>query len=161
MVVGRDERDAIAEFLGTTALFGGLAPGERAALASRFESLTVDGGSILMVEGGRADEVFVVVNGRLRVTVAGVRGEAVAIGEIGRGEVVGDMALISDAARSATVTAIRDTSLLRLARQDFLDFITEHPAALLQMTRLLVQRLQSTHRRRISRNSPTPQHPRR
>jgi predicted acylesterase/phospholipase RssA len=147
MAGGPEERGGIAEFLGTTALFGALAPAEREALASRFEPLTVDGGSTLMVEGGRADEVYVVVNGRLRVTVGDPRGHQVVIGEIGRGEVAGDMALLSDAARSATVTAIRDTSLLRLARQDFLDFITEHPASLLQMTRLLVQRLQATHRR--------------
>ncbi|HEX5630875.1 MAG TPA: patatin-like phospholipase family protein, partial [Acidimicrobiia bacterium] len=72
-------------------------------------------------------------------------GRDVAIGEIGRGEVVGDMALLSDAPRSATVTTIRDTSLLRLSRVDFLEFIAEHPAALLQMTRMLVRRLQTSH----------------
>jgi predicted acylesterase/phospholipase RssA len=145
-----DEHDltrATAGFLATTTVFGALGDAERSALAGRFEHLTLDGGTTLMAEGEAADELFVVVNGRLRVSVQDPQGRSIVIGEIGRGEVAGDMALLSDAARSATVTTIRDTSLLRLAREDFLSFISEHPAALLQMTRLLVQRLQSTHRR--------------
>ncbi|MBI5157667.1 MAG: patatin-like phospholipase family protein [Acidimicrobiia bacterium] len=144
----RPELD-VAELIGAAPLFAALSSAERDALAPHFDLITINGGGVLMAEGDPADSVFVVVHGRLRAAVRDSQQLDTVIGEIGRGEVVGDMALLSDGARTATVTAIRDTSLLRLARADFLDFIAEHPDALLQLTRLLTQRLQRTHRRRF------------
>lgn len=112
-----------------------------AALSNEVETIVIDDGETLMTEGEVGDAMYLVISGRLR---AFVRRDGIeqAVGEIGRGEVVGEMALLTDAPRAATVRAIRDAELARLSRAGFERLAQSHPAAVLNMTRLIVQRLQ-------------------
>jgi len=64
--------------------------------------------------------------------------------EIGRGEVVGEMALLTGAPRSATVVAVRDSLLVRLSRAAFERVVERCPRVMLLVTRRLVERLQRT-----------------
>jgi predicted acylesterase/phospholipase RssA/CRP-like cAMP-binding protein len=116
---------------------------QRLALALEYEYLP--GGSTLMAEGDQGDSMYLVHTGRLRVLVHR-DGLDVPVGEIGPGEVVGEMSLLSDRSRSATVVAIRDTSLWKLSKEAFNGLVVTHPALLLEMTRLLVVRLHRTNR---------------
>jgi NTE family protein/lysophospholipid hydrolase len=100
-----------------------------------------------MREGGPGDALYALVSGRLRVFADQPDGSNEAVGEISAGEVVGEMALLSDEPHSATVKAIRDSHLLEIAREDFEALSREEPTVTMAIARLMVGRLRrSIHR---------------
>jgi NTE family protein len=76
------------------------------------------GGQTLMRQGEPGDALYLLVSGRLRVYIEEGDQRRI-VREIPRGEVVGEMSLISDAPRSATVVAIRDSVLVSLDKEAF------------------------------------------
>ena len=70
---------------------------------------------MLIREGDPADCMYLVAAGRLRVVTTDATGEEIPLAEIGRGDLVGEMALITNRPRTATVYVLRDTHLLRLS----------------------------------------------
>lgn len=137
--------DKIAHFLALSPVFAPLDHDSLAKLAARMRSAYLPAGEVLIREGEPGDAVYVVVSGRLRVSVQRPEGE-LAVNEIGRGEMVGEMALLTDEPRSATVRAVRDTHVLRLSRAHFLHLIERRPAVLLATSRLIIGRLQRSNR---------------
>ena len=125
-------------------LFSGLDPDARAALEAETEWTRLDGGAVLFREGDAGDSVYVLVTGRLSVFVRSPSGEDALVAEIGRGESVGEMALLTGAPRSATVVAMRDSVLIRLSRAAFERILERSPRVILAVTRRLVERLQRT-----------------
>jgi NTE family protein/lysophospholipid hydrolase len=94
-----------------------------------------------MREGGPGDALYALVSGRLRVFAEQPDGSSAAVGEISAGEVVGEMALLSDEPHSATVKAIRDSHLLEIAREDFETLGREETTVTMAIARLMVARL--------------------
>jgi PPM family protein phosphatase len=96
-------------------------------------------------EGGDADELFVVLTGRVRVQKGGSL-----IAELGPGEHFGEMALIDRGPRSARVSAIEETHLLAMRRRDFLGIIKHERELgvklLWQFLGVLTERLRNTSR---------------
>lgn len=133
----------ILRFLAATALVTDLGPTSRERLAERMERLFVPAGSVVIRQGEPGDSLLVVVNGRLRVSVRREGGE-VPVAELGRGDLIGEMSLLTDEPRSATVTTIRDSQLLRLSKQDFLVLVKSRPSVLLGISRLVIRRLQAS-----------------
>lgn len=129
-----------ADLLAGLALFDGLDDDARAALAASVEPMVVRGGEVLMRQGDAADSAYVVQAGRLRIVVTGADGADRVAGEVGRGEVVGEMALLTEEPRSATVVAVRDSQVLRLPG-DALATLFTHPQALRSITTQLLRRL--------------------
>ena len=101
------------ELLGTIELFTDVSPEARSRLAAHAESIHIRGGDTLMREGDPSDALFVLASGRLQVFVSSGAGESL-VGEIGRGEVIGEMGVLTEEHRSATVRALRDSNLLRI-----------------------------------------------
>jgi NTE family protein len=111
-------------------------------LESELELMALYAGEVLYRQGEAGDFMCIVISGRLRVVATGVNNAEFPVDELGSGETVGEMALMSGEARSATVYAIRDTQLARLSKGGMLRFLTRHPEAAFQMlTRPLVSRL--------------------
>ena len=134
-----DTRDRI-QFLASTSLFAGLGDDAIAALADKMGSLSIPGGETLMTQGESGDLVYIVRIGRLRAYVS-EGGQERAVGEAGPGGISGEMALLTDEPRSATVRAVRDSVLFTLSRDDFLDLVSHHPETLLEVTKTVVHRL--------------------
>ena len=82
-------------------------------------------------------------HGRLRATVTDADGAEVVVGEIGKSEVVGEMAVITDQDRSATVYAMRDTDLFELPADAFGRLIQRHPEMLRPFASVVVKRLRT------------------
>jgi NTE family protein len=124
------------------------------ALASLREPLSwheLPAGAPLMHEGEPGDAMYLLVSGRLRVSQVvrdadGGEGGVRVLREITRGQVVGEMSLFSDAPRSATLVAVRDSVLARLARPDFDALLRRHPAVSMALTRQIIARLQTEGR---------------
>jgi predicted acylesterase/phospholipase RssA len=135
---------AIEAATGAGGLFAALDADARAAIESESEWVSLQSGDVLFREGDEGDSLFVLISGRLRVLVSGPDGAGALVAEIGRGETIGEMALLTGDRRSATVMAVRDSRLVRLTRSGFERLVTRSPAAMLRVTQRLVRRLQQT-----------------
>ena len=98
-------------------------------------------GETLIHQGEHGDGLFVLIGGRLRVYRKAADGHETVLGEIERGEVVGEMAVLTEETRSASVRAIRDCHLAQLTRESFNRLEAQHPELMRQIARLLVKRL--------------------
>jgi predicted acylesterase/phospholipase RssA/CRP-like cAMP-binding protein len=121
-------------------LFPGLDRSGLDAFGAGAEWLTLGGGEWLFREGDAGDAAYLVVSGRLRA-VAGARDEERVLNEVGPGETVGEMALLTDDVRSASIHAVRDSQLVRLSRAVFDELTDRHPQALRRISGFVVQRL--------------------
>lgn len=103
------------------------------------------GGEVLFSAGDPGDCMYLLIHGRLRVYMQSGNGAAAAdpLGEVSPGETVGEMALITGELRTATVAAVRDTSLLRLSKHGFEQLTERYPRVMLALTRQIVLRLSS------------------
>lgn len=138
----RLQHHRLAVALHLSNLFDTLDPDVVRDLEAELDMFMLYGGEVLFREGETGDYFCLVVNGRVRVTRTGVRGEESQVAEIGPGEIVGEMAVVTDAPRSATVVAVRDSHLARLSKAAFLRLMAKHPAWAFQMvSRTLARRL--------------------
>jgi NTE family protein len=132
--------------LSSLPLFNVLSDAALSALEGELAWLCLPGGRTLFHEGDCADALYVVQAGCLAVSACR-NGRVVRVARSGAGELVGEMALLGDGVRSATVTALRDSELLRLGRPSFERLIERHPKSMLSMVSLLARRLRDTTHR--------------
>lgn len=135
----------IESFLASIPLFAHLDRAAIAQLASRLQPVSARGGEVVIEEGDESDSIFVVVSGRLRAYVTS-DGERL-VGEIARGEVIGEMGVLGGERRSASVRAVRDSELLKISAKEFLSFLHDHPEEMLDLSKLVIQRLRKSIRR--------------
>jgi NTE family protein/lysophospholipid hydrolase len=126
----------------------GLFVGVGADALSRFDResnwVRIPGDQILFRQGDAADDMYVVVHGGLEVVVTNPNGATRVVDVLGPGASIGEMSLLSDEPRSATVRAIRDSELVRIAKPEFLALLEEHPRTAIELSRTLVRRLRET-----------------
>jgi NTE family protein len=102
-------------------------------------------GDLLVTQGEQSDHLFLVLSGRLRaVRRHGDRVEV--IGEIVRGESVGEIGLITGASRSATVVAVRDSLVAKISRARFEQILSRNPELAMALMRTVVHRSQSAEK---------------
>jgi predicted acylesterase/phospholipase RssA/CRP-like cAMP-binding protein len=123
-------------------------------LLENLQFQTLNAGRNLFKQGDPAGAAYIVKSGRLRVAIEGKSEPEKIINEVGRGEMVGEMGLLADKPRSATVYAVRDTVLARLPRQEFFGLLEKHPWFLFGLTNTVVRRLQSQSVTDRPRTSP-------
>ncbi|HUG86927.1 MAG TPA: peptidase domain-containing ABC transporter [Euzebya sp.] len=108
-------------------LFAPLTEAERELVTACFEPLTFEFGETVVAEGDDPDAYFVVASGTARVLTVAPDGREVALGRLGPGEAFGEMALVEQSPRSATVRATTPVEVLRLDRSVFLALLHLHP----------------------------------
>lgn len=143
---------SVDEFLAHAELTAGLDDEVRQALAAELEPMTLRSGDVLMRHGDQGDAMYFLVHGRLAALVESEDGPRM-VGRISPGGVIGELALIGNTPRLATVVALRDSELLRLSKEDFERVTDAHPATLRALSATIVQRLaeRSTVARATSR----------
>lgn len=142
--------------LAATALFSALDEAALRAVEAELEWVHLPGGEILFRQGETGDCLYIVIHGRLRVTVVHGDSNERVVGEVGRGESVGEMAVLTGEPRSATVRAIRDTELLKLSQAGFDRLVAKHPESMRLLARMVVRRLQQViHRERVGNTLAT------
>src|SRR5262245_38671389 len=132
------QRQAPQHGLDGVEIFAGLDAAERARLAAELETLSLRRGDVLVRQGETADALYVVVTGRFAITVEGRRQ---AIAELGPGQPVGEIAFLAGGPRTATVTALRDSVVLRLGRVEFEALSARSPGIWRALTMTLAGRL--------------------
>ena len=112
-------------------------------LAAVAQIVTVDDvqpGSGILAKGDPGDSMFVVASGRVSV-----HDGARALAELGPGEVFGEMALLDPEPRSASVTAIDETRLLKLDQEAFFELVDDRPEVARGLLRVLSRRLRQAN----------------
>ena len=124
------------EALKRAPLFDGLSKKELADLARVSEDLEVPAGEVLCREGDTGQEFFVIVDGEIDITS---KGKPVAAR--GGGDFVGEIALLEDTKRTATVTAKTPLRVFVLTRQDFRRLVDANPAVERKVMHALARRV--------------------
>lgn len=132
----RLRKDAKIELIARVPLFGHCTKKELAAIAGRADELTLPAGRQLVRQGERGREFVVIVDG-----AADVRRNGRKINELGRGDFLGEIALLSGAPRTATVTTTAPTRILVVTDRAFKSVITELPSVQPRLLAALSARL--------------------
>jgi NTE family protein len=130
-----------SQFLARSPLFADLTPALRDQLAERSEPVRLAAGEWLFQEGDPGDAMYLVRAGRLEV-VSGNSG--VVVRQLGRGDALGELALLTSSPRSASVRAARASDLLMIGRQHFEELLQSSPALSLSLNRILGEQLRSS-----------------
>lgn len=108
-------------------LFAGLSADELSLLEQRSNTRTFPKNAILINEGDDTDSLYIIQSGKVRVFMSNEDGKEIILNEQGTGEHFGELALIDDAPRSASVMATEKTQVSVISRQDFRDVLGKHP----------------------------------
>ena len=151
----RPPTSEIIAFLSSTSLLRGLDEPALRAIAAELEYVYLSGGETLMREGEIGDALYVLLNGRLRIVASRPGKDENVVNEIGPGETVGEMAILTGEPRSATVRTIRDCALVKFSKAAFDDLVEKYPKTMMQPARLIVLRFQEMVRSpRFGRGAP-------
>lgn len=129
-------RDEKLELLRKIPLFAGLGRKELERLGQLADEVDVPAGRVLMRQGDHGDQMFVIVDGSVRVERDG---ELVA--ERGSGDILGEIALIDEGPRTATVTVTAPSRMLVVGHRDFHALMDEFPTIRVQVLETLARRV--------------------
>lgn len=135
----RLDRSLLAEVLPT--LCGPLEERDLRYLDEQAEWVDLQRGARLFEAGEAGDRLYVLLRGRLEAVIVDERGKERVIGEVRRGESVGEMALLTDKPRTAAIRAVRDSRLVAFTKESFEKITARFPRALIAVNRILVERL--------------------
>ena len=127
--------------LGELPLFANLAPEELTKLNHLLRRTTVPPGTTLMTVEQPAEVAYLVVTGSLKVHIVQEDGRDVILAILGPGALVGELSLIEDIGRSATVVTIEQSTLLWLDRTAFQMSMQTIPAMTQNVVRILARRI--------------------
>ncbi len=129
-------------------LFSGLEKKDMQALAASCQERKYSAGTTLLKQGDTGVGLYIITSGKVRITQAVHPDKAEEELRIeGPGGVLGEMALLDDLPRSATVTAIEDVTALILPVWDFRATIQSHPDIALKLLAVLSRRLRKAENR--------------
>lgn len=128
-------------FLKSIDLFSQIPGEDLAAVALISTEERRDQGEEIFAEGEAGDALYLVLDGKVRV-----HKQDRVIAELGERECFGEMSILDAAPRSATVTTLGDTSLLKIAREDFQEIMTEKPEIAMGIIKVLTRRLRDAIR---------------
>jgi CRP-like cAMP-binding protein len=125
-------------------IFGSLGPEELAAVAPFIQRKKFAPNQLVFSKGDRAEELFIVISGRLKLSVLSPDGRELAFRTSGPGEVIGEIAALDGNVRTADMTAISDSELLALGRKSLTRLLESRPAFTTEVIRFLCRRLRDT-----------------
>lgn len=129
-------------------IFEGLSVGELAAIASVTEEIVFPPGETVIREGEPGDTMYLVIKGEVSV-LKGQQGDGgtkeIELDRIRAGDYFGEMALVEDVVRSATVRTSQESTLLVLDKQEFAEIVKEYPQIALHICKVLSQRIRKLH----------------
>jgi NTE family protein len=108
----------------------------------RLDWVELAGGDVLFQQGEADDSLYFVISGRLRACRVDDAGREAVLGEVARGETVGEMAFFTGEPRAATIVALRDCVLAKFSGRVFRELLMAYPLISLNITRLVIERLQ-------------------
>ena len=141
---GAAARDATAaDFLGRLPLFTALPRADLERLCSMVQDVRLAAGEVLMAEGDPGDAMYVIAEGEFEVVKESGDRQVVLARRV-PGDFIGEMSLLEQAPRTATVRALADSRVFRIGQDSFRQLLTASPGAAGAILRTVGQRLRST-----------------
>lgn len=144
------------EVLRSVPLFEALDDDALRALKNLLDDKTYRNGTALFRAGQNGDALYLIADGRVRISVHDADGKELILAELARGDFFGEMAILDGKPRSADAIVIEDAHLAVLSRANFLSFVRANPDVALKMMTAITLRLRETDnllRQRVSRNA--------
>lgn len=124
-------------------LFSGVPPAKLKLLAFTSERVFYLAEQTLFHQGDPADAAFVILSGQASVLVDSPQGP-IQVAEINGNDIVGEIAILCDVTRTATVKAVTEVDALRISKENFLRMLTNSPEMTIEVIRVLADRLSKT-----------------
>lgn len=131
------------ELLRNIPLFAKLEPSKLKLLAFTAERITYETDQVLFRQGDVGDAAYIIVDGKAKVLVDTDDGE-IEVASLGRNDFVGEIAILCDVPRTATVKASDRTVTLRISKDLFFRLVAEFPEMSVEIMRELASRLEHT-----------------
>jgi diguanylate cyclase (GGDEF)-like protein len=157
MPIGKPLVGAYAGLLAAAPLFQALPQDLLTKLVSKATERVYMPGQTVFRQGEAGSHVYVILGGQVRLVEATPEAPLVDrfVGELGQGEIVGEMGLLLDHSRTATVVAVERTRCLVVPEDDFTEALEQCPALAMGLLRMLAARLQNVNRL-LARTAPDP-----
>ena len=129
------------ELLRTVPVFAEVGDADLEKLATLATRKRYPKDGVVFFENEAGDTLFMIAEGRIKVTILGDDGREIILSVLGPGEFFGEMALLDNEPRSATTIAAEDSELLSLSRADFEGVLSHHPGIMASLIKTLTARL--------------------
>jgi len=134
------------EMLRKIPLFGKVDPSKLKLLAFASERIVFDAGQDLCRQGDPGDSAFIIMDGSADVLVDTPKG-AITVANMGKSDIVGEIAILCDVPRTATVKATSKLTALKISKDLFYQMVNEFPQMAVQVMRELAMRLDRSNRK--------------
>ncbi|MFQ5994469.1 MAG: cyclic nucleotide-binding domain-containing protein [Acidiferrobacterales bacterium] len=135
-----------SEILRKIPMFTKLEPSKLKLLAFTSELLTFENAEILFHEGDPADCAYVIMSGEIEILARTDAGDVV-VGTLSEHQLFGELAVLTNEPRSATLRAKGELRALRITDEAFLKLVSENPEVALDVMRQLSEKLALTHKK--------------
>lgn len=132
------------EVLRRVPFFAEIEPAKLKLLAFMSERAGFDDGKVLFRQGDPGDAAYLIIDGEVEIVLEGPAGP-VTVATLGANEIVGDMAILTGAPRTATVRAKGRLVALRIAKDPFMRMVREFPNMAVSIMQELAHRVESTN----------------
>ena len=122
-------------------IFDGVPEENLIEMASKMDRVTLNTGEVLFKKGDIGNALYLIKSGWVKITTEDASGEELVLNQSGIGEAIGDMSLIDNEPRSATVIALSPVEMLKLEREAFTEVISSQPLMAMHIMRELSHRL--------------------
>ena len=129
------------ELLRSVPIFSELTEADFSSLAKVANRRRYPKDSVVFFENEQGDFFFMILEGRIKVTILGDDGREVILSLLGSGDFFGEMALLDNEPRSATAIAVEDSELLSLHRNDFQAVLSDNRSITVGLIKVLTTRL--------------------
>ena len=124
-------------------LFAGISPTKLKLLAFTSDRVSYRCGDLLFRQGDTGDAAYVLLAGEADILVESAKG-LLKVAEVGSNSIVGEIAILCNVARTATVKASTPIEALRIRKEDFVKMLTDYPEMTIEIMRVLADRLSTT-----------------
>jgi CRP-like cAMP-binding protein len=132
------------EILRNIPLFSKIEPGKLKLLAFTSQRLSFETGQILFRQGEPGDSAYIVIEGEAEVMIDSSGGRFV-VATVGKNAIIGEIAILCEVPRTATVIAKHKLETLRIDKDTFFRLINEFPQMAVEIMRELARRLEQTN----------------
>ena len=132
------------ELLKSLPLFGELGDDELVEIWNHVQTRSYKKGNIILFEEDPGDSLFIIKEGKVKITRLSEEGKEVILSILGEGEFFGEMSLLDGEARSANVIALADSDVFILKREEFLNILTDNPQIAISLLEELAYRIRKS-----------------
>ncbi|MEQ8334939.1 cyclic nucleotide-binding domain-containing protein [Nisaea sp.] len=132
------------ELLRNIPLFAKIEPSKLKLLAFTSERLNYADGQVLFSQGDSGDAAYIIIGGTASVLI-GTENGMVEVAQLSKGDVVGEIAILCDVPRTATVKAKESLTTLKISKDAFFRLVTDFPQIAVEIMRELAARLEQTN----------------